>query len=269
MIESAGRESRAGLRARYRAGLPLLGAGTYAAIAESLPLRPQAAWWVTFTLALGALWLVPAAPSRRWQGGLGVYLFVAAIGLNLFLFSGPRSVPPYFRFFGWVAYALTWGGLRSADSASGEDRDHGLSQPPLPIEREPAPRRVASAWPFTLLLGLAFGLAALFLWPTGGLPPAKSVLLRTGILAFGVTLLRLASEVLGEVVLLGGRLPGHLARFLVGSLVVALALGAALGGAWWWAHGSQLQALAAATLAALLLGAVLRFRRFPRTKIEL
>jgi hypothetical protein len=262
----AGGSGRA-LLARYRSSLPLLGAGTYAALASTLPARPNLGWGATVTLALGALWLAPVAQARRWQGGLGVYLFVSAIVLNLFYFSGVRSVPALFRVLGWVAFALTWGGL-GMRGAERTEPAYG-SIPPAPLERVLVPRRSVSPWPVGLLLVLAFGLLALYLWPTTGLAPAKTVLLQTGTVALGVALLGLGAEALGEVVLVVERRSRHLAPAVLGLASVAVAIVLASRAVWAWVHGRDMEALAASALAGLLLGLVLRFRRFPRTKIEL
>jgi hypothetical protein len=261
-------EPRGALLDRYRVSLPLLAAGTYAALASTLPARSDLGWGATLLAALGALWLVPVARARRWQGALGVYLFVTAIGLNVLAFSGARSVPAPFRVLGWVAFALTWGGLASVGGAGLEQVD-GISRHPPPLEKVLAPRRSARAWPFALLLGLAFGLLGLFLWPTARLAAAKAVLLQTWIVAFGVALLRLGAEAMGDVVLGGERRAGRLLPLVLGFGSVALAIGLASRAAWCWVQSREVEALVAAALAGLLLGAVLRFRRFPRTKIEL
>jgi hypothetical protein len=249
---------------RYRRNLPVLLTGLYASLAHAWPVRPELTWFALATLSVLVLLLSPLPERATTRLYLGVYGFFTIAIVESALFGGHGAVPVAFRAAGWAAYALALGALPHFEATA---VSQALRPPHALASNGPLePRRRASRAPLLALCLFTSGALALFLWPLPGLPPAKVMLFRSFAVLLGLGLIGLAAELGAEATTGFERRPTF--AYLRALLSVgALALGVLTARS--WARGHDFEAAAWGAGAGLVLGLALRFRKFPRTKIEL
>jgi|GEM_PF-6189741 len=256
-------QSASGL-GRYRQSVPLLLTGSYAALAQGFPFDSEGVRLLTTSLALGVLFLSPLPERRVVRTLLGVYAFLALVVAESVLSRSPSTVPISFRAAGWAAYALASGALPhfGPSAVSSEEPADPPSLNFAPLE----PRKRTTRLPLAGLGLFAIGVAVLFLWPLPDVQPAKAVLFRSFAVVIGLALLGTVSELGAEWTMRPGRQP-TLTYLRLGLCLTGLGL--ALMSASSWSSSRDFVALAWAAAATTVLALALRFRRFPRTKIEL